>query len=34
MRKARGTWGPEEAQALIARDGRAWVMPTAPEGEA
>ena len=23
-----GTWGPEEAEILIARDGRSWVMPT------
>jgi glucose-6-phosphate 1-dehydrogenase len=23
-----GTWGPEEAEVLIARDGRSWVMPT------
>ena len=26
-----GTWGPEEAQILIARDGRSWSTPyTAP----
>ncbi|MCB2188982.1 MAG: glucose-6-phosphate dehydrogenase [Deltaproteobacteria bacterium] len=23
-----GTWGPEEAELLIARDGRTWMMPT------
>jgi len=23
-----GSWGPEEASQLIARDGRAWIMPT------
>jgi glucose-6-phosphate 1-dehydrogenase len=23
-----GTWGPEEAEILIARNGRSWVMPT------
>jgi glucose-6-phosphate 1-dehydrogenase len=23
-----GTWGPEEAEILIARDGRSWVVPT------
>ena len=23
-----GTWGPEAAETLIARDGRSWVMPT------
>ena len=23
-----GTWGPEEAEILIAQDGRSWVMPT------
>ncbi len=23
-----GTWGPESADALIAQDGRSWVMPT------
>ena len=23
-----GTWGPEEAEVLIAQDGRSWVMPT------
>jgi glucose-6-phosphate 1-dehydrogenase len=23
-----GTWGPEDAEALIARDGRSWVVPT------
>jgi glucose-6-phosphate 1-dehydrogenase len=22
-----GTWGPEAAQVLIARDGRSWAMP-------
>ncbi|MGE5531872.1 MAG: glucose-6-phosphate dehydrogenase [Bacteroidota bacterium] len=25
---AAGTWGPETGEALIARDGRAWQMPT------
>ncbi len=25
-----GTWGPEDAEALIARDGRSWVVPTVP----
>ena len=24
---APGTWGPPEAEALLARDGRAWVAP-------
>jgi len=24
---AAGTWGPEAAEALIARDGRSWVLP-------
>jgi glucose-6-phosphate 1-dehydrogenase len=24
---AAGTWGPEEAQAFMARDGRAWHIP-------
>ena len=23
-----GTWGPEAAEALIARDGRSWIVPT------
>ena len=23
-----GTWGPEIADALIAQDGRSWIMPT------
>ena len=23
-----GTWGPEDAEILTARDGRAWVRPT------
>jgi glucose-6-phosphate 1-dehydrogenase len=23
-----GSWGPEEAEVLIAKDGRSWVMPT------
>jgi glucose-6-phosphate 1-dehydrogenase len=23
-----GAWGPEDAEALIARDGRSWVVPT------
>jgi len=23
-----GSWGPEEAEILIAQDGRSWVMPT------
>ena len=26
---AAGTWGPEAAEALIARDGRSWLLPTA-----
>lgn len=26
-----GTWGPESAEALIARDGRSWLQPTCPE---
>jgi glucose-6-phosphate 1-dehydrogenase len=26
---AAGTWGPESAEALIARDGRSWVAPAA-----
>ncbi len=25
---AAGTWGPEAAEALIARDGRSWLLPT------
>ena len=25
----RGTWGPAAAEALIARDGRAWLEPSA-----
>ncbi len=28
-----GTWGPEEAQGLIARDGRVWVEPSGVEKE-
>jgi len=29
---AAGSWGPEDAEALIARDGRNWVMlPIAKE---
>ncbi len=28
---AAGTWGPDCADALIARDGRAWAEPTAPQ---
>ncbi len=27
---AAGTWGPECAEELVARDGRAWVQPQAP----
>ena len=23
-----GTWGPEAAEALIAKDGRSWLLPT------
>src|SRR5439155_10950060 len=23
-----GTWGPDEADALLARDGRCWLLPT------
>ncbi len=26
-----GTWGPEAAEVLIARDGRSWVLPAIPE---
>jgi glucose-6-phosphate 1-dehydrogenase len=26
-----GTWGPSEAEVLIARDGRSWVQPKVPE---
>ena len=25
-----GTWGPEAAEALIAQDGRSWLMPSSP----
>jgi glucose-6-phosphate 1-dehydrogenase len=28
-----GTWGPEAAEVLIARDGRSWVQPTVSEDE-
>jgi glucose-6-phosphate 1-dehydrogenase len=28
-----GTWGPEAAEVLIARDGRSWIQPTIPEEE-
>ena len=28
-----GTWGPEAAEALIARDGRSWLLPTMPESD-
>jgi glucose-6-phosphate 1-dehydrogenase len=28
-----GSWGPEEAEGLIARDGRKWRIPGAPLGE-
>ncbi|MCL5270234.1 MAG: glucose-6-phosphate dehydrogenase [bacterium] len=31
---AAGTWGPEEAATLIARDGRNWVLPTVPDDPA
>ena len=27
-----GTWGPEAAEALIARDGRSWLLPTMRPG--
>ena len=30
---APGTWGPEDAEALIARDGRNWVTLPAPHQE-
>lgn len=26
-----GSWGPESAELLIARDGRSWLTPTAPQ---
>ena len=26
-----GTWGPESAQVLLARDGRSWLMPVCEE---
>lgn len=29
-----GTWGPPDAEVLIARDGRSWVQPKVPELEA
>jgi len=25
-----GTWGPDEAQELIVRDGRSWIQPFFP----
>jgi glucose-6-phosphate 1-dehydrogenase len=28
---AAGTWGPAAADALLARDGRHWLLPTALE---
>ncbi len=28
-----GTWGPEAAEVLIAKDGRSWIQPTVPEEE-
>jgi glucose-6-phosphate 1-dehydrogenase len=28
-----GTWGPEEATNLIARDGRVWLVPSALTGQ-
>jgi glucose-6-phosphate 1-dehydrogenase len=28
---AAGTWGPEAAEVLIARDGRSWLLPAIPE---
>jgi glucose-6-phosphate 1-dehydrogenase len=28
-----GTWGPEAAEVLIARDGRSWIQPFFPDGE-
>jgi glucose-6-phosphate 1-dehydrogenase len=27
-----GTWGPEAAEALIAQDGRSWLLPEVAEG--
>ncbi len=30
---AAGTWGPESAEMLIARDGRSWLTPTAPRSD-
>ena len=30
---AAGTWGPESAETLIARDGRSWVTPMLPEDD-
>ncbi len=29
-----GTWGPEAAERLVARDGRAWLTPSAPRAAA
>jgi len=28
-----GTWGPEAAEVLIAKDGRSWIQPAIPEEE-
>ena len=28
---ASGTWGPEAAEVLIARDGRTWLQPTSSD---
>jgi len=29
-----GTWGPEEAEVLIAQDGRSWIQPVSSQDEA
>jgi glucose-6-phosphate 1-dehydrogenase len=31
---AAGSWGPEDAEALIGQDGRSWFQPTAQAGAA
>jgi glucose-6-phosphate 1-dehydrogenase len=28
-----GSWGPEEAQVLIAKDGRSWLLPSCYENQ-